>query len=188
MSADGKGAGWKIVRSEILIDSPHLRLRSDDIELPDGSLVKDYYVRESRGFAVVFAIAEDERVVLVRQYKHGAGGRLLELPAGGIDAGETALDCAARELTEETAYVAGGRGLESIGRFVVDASNSTARFELFLARDARRTGKQELERTEDIEVEFATFKELRRFVSDGTIESAPQVAAIYYALDYLGKI
>jgi hypothetical protein len=79
--------GWRVVESEIVIETTHLRLRRDEIELPGGKRIGPYYVRESRGFAVVFAITEDDRVVLVRQYKHGINASVLELPAGAIDPG-----------------------------------------------------------------------------------------------------
>jgi len=69
---------WRIVESEIVIDTPHLRLRRDRVALPNGLEFEPYYVRESRGFAIVFAITVDERVVLVRQYKHGIGSYVLE--------------------------------------------------------------------------------------------------------------
>jgi len=180
--------GWKIVRSELVIDAPHLRLRRDTIELPDGRRVDDYYVKESRGFAVVFAITPEERVVLVRQYKHGIGRRVLELPAGGIDPGESAEACARRELAEETGYVGEGPQLQLLRTFVYDPTNADTRYHLFLARDARRLAEQDLDSTEDIEVQLASFDELRRFVRDGTIEVGAQIASIYYTLDALGRL
>src|SRR5271165_6107479 len=97
-------SGWQVVASEIAIETPHLRLRRDAIVLPGGQRIENYYVRESRGFSVIFAQDAAERVVLVRQYKHGIGREVLELPAGAIDPGETPIDCARRELEEETGY------------------------------------------------------------------------------------
>jgi ADP-ribose pyrophosphatase len=80
----GKKAGWRILASRYIVESPYLRLRSDSVELPGGYRIEDYYVRESRGFAIVFALTPHENVVLVRQYKHGIGQSVLELPAGGL--------------------------------------------------------------------------------------------------------
>ena len=91
---------WRVTASSYVVDSHFLRLRKDTIELPDGAIVQDYYVRESRGFVIVFAITEGSRVVLVRQYKHGIGQELLELPAGAIDPDEKPIDTAVRELRE----------------------------------------------------------------------------------------
>ncbi len=187
MAEERSGAGWRIVESAIVIETPHLRLRRDDILLPSGRRIENYYVRESRGFSVVFAMTEDQRVVLVRQYKHGIGRAVLELPAGAIDLDESPLECARREFYEETGY--GGPGEpEFLATFVTDPTNSDARFHLFMVRDARPTGKQRLDPTEEIDVQLATLDELRRFVRDGTIEVSSHVAAIYYVLDRLGRL
>jgi len=179
---------WKIVESEVVIQTRHLRLRRDTIELPGGDRIHDYYVRESRGFSVVFALDPAERVVLVRQYKHGIGQSVLELPAGAIDPGETAVACAQRELAEETGYVGDPPLPEHIGSFVYDPTSANTRYDLFVVRNARPLRAQQLDPTEAIAVELATFEELRRYVRDGTIAVAAHVASIYYALDRLGKL
>jgi 8-oxo-dGTP pyrophosphatase MutT (NUDIX family) len=181
-------AGWRVLESDIAIDTPHLRLRRDRIALPSGLELGAYYVRESRGFSLVFALTPDERVVLVRQYKHGIGHSVLELPAGGIDPGETPAACARRELAEETGYAGDPPELEHIGSYLFDPSNSTARYHLFLARRAWPAGPQSLDESEDIALEFATLGEVRRYVRDGTIDVGVHIAAIYTVLDYLGRL
>jgi ADP-ribose pyrophosphatase len=178
--------GWKILHSETVISTPHLRLRRDRIELPSGTVVEDYFVRESRGFAVVFAQTHDDRVLLVRQYKHGIGEDVLELPAGAIDEGETAVACAHRELAEETGYAVAA--LERVTTLATDPTNSNARLHLFAGRGARLVAEPRLDPTEAIEVEFATLAELRRYVADGTIAVSTHVAAIYLMLDRLGGL
>jgi ADP-ribose pyrophosphatase len=179
---------WKVLRSDYVIETPHLRLRSDHIELPGGQQISDYFVRESRGFAVIFALTPDERVVLVRQYKHGIGERVLELPAGAIDEGETPAHCAQRELTEETGFVGDPPEPEYVRSFVTDPTNADTRLHLFFARNARRIAEQRLDMTEDIAVEFGTLDDLRRWVHDGTIEVSPHVACVYVMLDRLGRL
>jgi 8-oxo-dGTP pyrophosphatase MutT (NUDIX family) len=185
---DERERAWQIVASQIVIETPHLRLRRDEIELPNGTRIGDYYVRESRGFTIVFALTPDGRVVLVRQYKHGVGRRVLELPAGAIDAGETPEACAARELAEETGYVAATPELEHMGTFIFDPTSSTTRYHLYLARDARPLVATSFDETEDIEVELATIDELRSHVRDGTIEVGIHIASIYYVLDRLERL
>jgi ADP-ribose pyrophosphatase len=185
---DTESSGWRIVESEFVIQTRHLRLRRDTVELPGGELVRDYFVRESRGFSIAFALTRDERVVLVRQYKHGIGQSLLELPAGAIDPGETPSACARRELAEETGYAGDPAEPEHLGSFVYDPTSSNTRYHLFLARGCEPTAQQALEPTEQISVELATLDELRRFVRDGTIEVGAHVASIYYTLDRLGKL
>src|SRR5665213_4431111 len=88
---------WTVRSSTYRVDEPFLRVRSDTVELPNGTIIEGYFVRESRGFAIVAALTPDRRIVLVRQYKHGIAKIVLELPAGMIDAGEDAQTCAVRE-------------------------------------------------------------------------------------------
>lgn len=176
--------GWQVTASSYAIDSPYLKIRRDRIVLPDGTIVEDYYVRESRGYVIVFALTAQNRVVLVRQYKHGIGKVLLELIAGAIDEGEDPRDTAVRELAEETGYAA--ETMEHVSSFVTEPTNSTAVAHLFFARGAYQSGEQQLDVTENIAVELADLNELRGMVRGGAIDSMPHVGAIYYMLDRLG--
>ncbi len=175
--------GWRILTSSYPIVTPFLRLRSDTIELPDGTVIEQYYVRETRGFTIIFALTTDARVVLVRQYKHGAGRTLLELPAGSIDEGETASTCAERELAEETGYV--GDEPELIGTYQADPTNSNGAFHLFLVRNAEQRVAQAFDPTEDITVEYVPLAGIREVVRSGRITTGSHVASVYAALDYL---
>lgn len=184
----GEAGKWLVLDSQIVIETPYLRLRRDSIELPDGQQIHDYYVRESGGFAVVFAQRKDGRVVLVRQYKHGIGESVLELPAGAIEAGEAPGECARRELEEETGYVGCPPEPEHIASFITDPTNSNARFHLFFVREAEARVAQRPDPTEQIELVFATLEELREYLRDGTIEVNSHVASIYTMLDRLGRL
>lgn len=178
--------GWRVTASSYPVDSRFLRLRKDTIALPDGSIVEDYYVRESRGFVIVFAVTPEKRVVLVRQYKHGIAQELLELPAGAIDPGEQPLQTAMRELREETGYTA--PGMEHVRTFIVDPTNADTVAHLFVARDAHKTGEQKLDVTENIELEIVPLEDLHGLVREGTIDSIAHVAAIYLLLDLEGRL
>ncbi len=184
----GDSGKWLVLDSAIVIETPYLRLRRDSIELPDGQRIQDYYVRESSGFAVVFAQRPDGRVVLVRQYKHGIGESVLELPAGAIDGGETPAECARRELEEETGHIGNPAEPELVATFITDPTNSNARFQLFHVRDAVACVAQRPDPTEQIELVYATLEELREYVRDGTVNVGSHVASIYTMLDRLGRL
>jgi ADP-ribose pyrophosphatase len=177
---------WRVTESTYVIDTPHLRLRKDTIILPSGERVEDYYVRETRGFAIIFALTRDERVILTREYRHGYGAYLLGLPGGQIDEDEAPPDCARRELAEETGYT--GDPPELIGSYITAPVNSDGEFYVYLIRNARRTLEQSFDSTEDIAVELVPRERLRAMIRDGSIRISTHVLAIYAALDRLGLL
>ncbi|MCO6510182.1 MAG: NUDIX hydrolase [Aridibacter famidurans] len=83
------------------------------------------------GSAVIVPYFEDGTIALVSQYRHAAGKELLELPAGSLEDGETALVCAAREIREEVGFSA--EKLEKLTEFFVSPGFLTETMAVFLA-------------------------------------------------------
>jgi len=185
MRDDERLLPWTIRESTYRIDEPFLRLRSDRVELPDGAIIDGYFVRESRGFAIVAALTPDRHIVLVRQYKHGIARVTLELPAGTLDPGETPEACAIRELAEETGYA--GDAPRLLRSLYADPTSSNGSFHVFLIENATHQFEQSLDVTESIVVETATVAEFAAMVRGGEIGSGSQVAAAYIALEALAR-
>lgn len=116
-----EGKVWDVVR--------------DTVDLgPAGHAVRDYITHP--GAMVVLALDDEERVLLVRQYRHPVGTFLFELPAGLRDTdGEGPLDTAKRELHEETGYVA--ETWHSLIDLYLSPGASAERVRVYLARDVR---------------------------------------------------
>jgi ADP-ribose pyrophosphatase len=177
---------WRRRASTFVVNSPHLRLRVDQLELPDGTRVDDYYVRESAGFVVVFAVTPDERVVLVRQYRYGNDSIHLELPAGGLHDGEDPAICAARELVEETGYEA--ERLSLVTTYFAEPVRATTKAWVFAATRAVKRKEPQLEPTEVLHVELAPLTDFREMLRDGRIDSGHVLVAGYRCLDELEKL
>lgn len=177
---------WRVRSSTFVVDSPYMRLRADELELPDGTIVPNYYIRESAGFVIVFPVTQDERVVLIRQYRYGSNALHLELPAGGLDAGEEPLACAQRELLEETGYVAAS--WEEIGTYYAEPVRADAKAYMFLATGARKVAEPQPDPTEVLEVEIATVEEFRAMLRDETIDTGHVLVTGYRALEHLRKL
>jgi 8-oxo-dGTP pyrophosphatase MutT (NUDIX family) len=178
--------GWRVRSSSYVVDSPHMRLRVDEVELPDGTIVPNYYVREARGFATIFALTRDQQVVLVRQYRYGSDSIHLELPAGMLADDEDPHDCALRELAEETGYVV--ERCELVAQYVHEPVRSMARAYVYIGLGAAKTREAKLDPTEHLQVELASLPRFRAMLQDGTIDAGGSIAAGYRCLDYLHRL
>lgn len=177
---------WEILSSEYVVQSPWYRLRRDACRLPDGTVIDPYYVREHDGFAVVFAVTPDGDVVFAKQYKHGFGGFVLELPAGMIEMDEEPLECARRELEEETGYTTSR--FEKIAEFIADPTSSNGLSHVFIALDVKPDGVPSPDPGEDIETILVPIERVLDEIRSGHIRAQGQVAAVYAALDRLGRL
>jgi 8-oxo-dGTP pyrophosphatase MutT (NUDIX family) len=177
---------WRLRASRYVVDSPYMRLRIDEVELPDGTIVPNYYVRESRGFVAIAALTPDDRVVLVRQYRYGADSLHLEIPAGMLLDAEEPRDCALRELAEETGYEV--ERCELVAAYLPEPVRSTARAYVYIGWSARRVREPSPDVTEHLEVELVPLKSLRAMIADGRIDTGASIAAGYLVLDKLGRL
>jgi len=174
---------WRVRSSTYLIESEHLRIRSDELELPSGVVLPNYYVRESYGFVMIFALTPAREVVLVRQYRYGIDQVILELPAGSIDRGEDPLLCAQRELREETGYTAAR--WEALSVTPAEPVRSNSYLHAFLAFDATSTHPQTLDLTEAIEPFTVPLEAIRPMLRADEFGAVSCVAVAYRALDAL---
>jgi len=175
---------WQVLSAKLLMDrSPWLRLIEQDVRLANGRVIEGYLLAETREYAEAFALTDEGRVPLVRQYKHGIGKLSYDIPAGYLDAGEEPLDCARRELLEETGYAA--EDWQHLSSLVLDTNRGPARAHLFLARGARLVAAPRLDDTEDLATQMHTPAELLAMVRSGEVNAIASVACIMLALDAL---
>lgn len=170
----------------MLIDTPYMRLRKDAVELPNGTLVEDYYVRESDGFVMVVPVTSAREIVLVNQYRYGNDSIGLEFPAGMLAPGEDPLDCAKRELAEETGYTA--QRWEKLFISAAEPVRSNAVMHAYLAYDVACTTQQSLDPTEHIDVEVVEASRAVEILRAGGIGSLACVAIGFAAFDRLGLL
>lgn len=170
----------------MLIDTPYMRLRKDEVELPNGTIVPDYYVRESDGFVMVVPVTRAHEVVLIRQYRYGNDSVALEFPAGMLAPGEDPLDCAKRELAEETGYST--QRWEKLFVSAAEPVRSNSVMHAYLAYDVECTTAQSLDPTEHINVEIASLDRTLSLLRAGDIGSLACVAIGYAAFDRLGAL
>ena len=178
---------WKILSSEYLFNDLWFKVRKDICEAPSGKIIDPYYVYEFPQWATAFALTEDNKVIMVRQYRHPVGKVIIELPGGCVDDTDKDLQTAiARELLEETGY--SFTSYESLGKISPNPSTNTNWMHMFLARGGKKVAEQKLDHNEEIIVEFYTIAELKSLVKKNEIIQAMHVTCILYALEKLGEL
>lgn len=176
---------WKILRSRLVFNNPWCKVRQDEIELPNGETISDFFVNIRPDIALVFPITKNQEIVFVRQYRHGIGEILLELPAGAFDpASESAESAAAREFTEETGYVSDS--IVKLATLYDNPVKDTNKIHIFLAKDAEKSRQQILDITEDIEVVLVPVSEVMQKILAGEICVSGSVAAVFLGWQFLG--
>jgi ADP-ribose pyrophosphatase len=155
-------------------------LRVDTVELPSGRHTTRETV-EHPDCIVVVPLDGQGNVLLVRQFRHPIKKTLLELPAGGIEAGETPEDGVRRELQEEIGYLPGR--VEALGGFYSSPGFCTEYLYLYLATELTPSRLMASD-TEEIEVERVPLSLIPDLISGGQICDAKSVAGL---LRYLGE-
>jgi len=159
----------KITSSREVYQCKLFRVTEDHaVDLKTGFEIKRSVVRHA-GSAVMMAVDETSRVLLVRQYRLPAGKYLWELPAGRLDPGEKPLQAARRELIEETGYRA--RRWTRLASFWVSPGYVEERMTIYLATDLTAGEATPME-DERIETRWFTRRELAKMIDDGKIEDA----------------
>ncbi|MEI2827516.1 MAG: NUDIX hydrolase [Dermatophilaceae bacterium] len=120
---------WDVRATRVLHDTV-VRVEEHDVVTPDGRSFA-YLLLRTRGFVKVVPVTAAGEIVFVHQYRHAFGRTTLELPAGGIDPGETPEDAARRELAEEALLRA--EALEPLGVFATSPGRSDEVGHIFLA-------------------------------------------------------
>lgn len=147
-------------------------------EMPNGNVV-DFYIKVEGHATCIFALTDDNKVIMAQQYRPGPGKVITEMPGGGIDEGEEPKIAAVRELLEETGYQA------SEATFVTSVMKdaySTMNCEVFVATGCHKVSEPQNTETETTEVVLLSIDDFRNHLRTGQLSDT---AAGYLALDSL---
>jgi len=161
-----------------------IQLSRERVRLPNGRVAELDIVRHPGASAVV-PFENDDDVLLIRQYRHAAGGEILEVPAGKLDPGDTPESCAARELEEEAGRRAGR--IEHLGWIFTTPGFTDEVIHLFAAFDLEPIPTRH-EDDEVIEVLRVPLREALEKVWRGEINDAKSALALLHAARHMGLL
>lgn len=169
---------WKVLKSEnILHLGPWLNVRQELVELPSGTQIPTWFVLDFPDWINVIAITKEGDFVMEDQYRHALGQTHYELVAGVIDPGETPLQAAQRELSEETGF--GGGEWQLFMTLSPNPTNHSNLSYTFLATGVERLHDQHQEITEDIRVHILKRTEVQQLLEQGEIVQALHAAPLW---------
>lgn len=178
---------WTVTHSETLVEDRWIRLRADRLRTATGTEIAPWYVLDYPDWCAVVALTEEGKLLLVRQWRHGAQSWSLELPGGVMDREDAdAIAAGKREVLEETGY--GGGEWRYLYAGHANPAMQTNRLHLVLATGIRPIAAATPEPTEVISVEALPVAEVLAGLGQGLIGQAMHVGAIFVGLAAAGHI
>lgn len=163
------------VKRELAYEGTVLKVYCDHMEFENGNTAKFDYIHHD-GAAAVVPVMDDGRIIMVRQYRNALDRYTLEIPAGKLDdPKEPGIDCATRELEEETGYKS--HDLEWLITVRTTVALCNEKIEIFVAKNLIPS-KQNLDEDEYIDVKAYTVDELKEKIYSGEIEDSKTISAI----------
>ena len=170
----------KTLSSKLIYEGRAVRLRVDTVQMADGRETTREIVEHADCVAVV-AVDANGDILLVSQFRKAVEKELLEIPAGGIDPGETPEDCVRREMREETGFLP--QKLEKLGGFYSSPGFCTEYLYLYLATDLIHSPLQ-AEDSQSISLVRVPLEQLPELIASGDIVDAKSILGLLVLLDY----
>jgi ADP-ribose pyrophosphatase len=165
-----------------------INLDVDQVRFPNGSVGELEIVRHPGASAIVPFLSDprgaDPQILLLRQYRYAVDGYIYEVPAGRLEPGESPLDCARRELREETGCTA--ERIEPLMSLYTTPGFTDELIHLFLATGLTR-GATAHEADEFFEIETLTLSRALEMIEAGEIRDAKTVVTLLYAAGFRGE-
>ncbi len=164
----------KTLSSKVIFEGRAVKLRLDTVQMPSGRQTTREVVEHSDCVAII-AVDAEKNVLLVKQYRQPVDKDLLEIPAGGIDPGESPEEAVKRELREETGYLP--NRIEKLGGFYTVPGYGTEYLYLYFATDLTYSPLY-AEDTEIIKLVRMPLEQAKELVASGEIHDAKTIAGL----------
>lgn len=172
---------WTVLKEEDISPSPWFPLIKQTVKLPAGLVMDDYYFAPLGDVVQVLALTPQHEVVLTRQYKHGIGEILIELPGGMQQAGKSLIESAIAEMEEETGIQTTEKQLTTLGKIAINPTKLKQITYGYLLFNAQFNSVQKPDPAEVIEILTMPAPKVLQMVKDGEIWTADTVCFILKA-------
>lgn len=174
----------KVIKRIYKFKTPHFKILGETVINQTNNHVFEYYtlIRKNAIFIIPF---DGENVYFIKQYRHPIKKVILELPAGGKNPKENSIECARREIIEETGIQA--KNIKKIGFFYMSPSYSSQKVDVYLATNLT-IGKKSPELTELItNLKCVPVTRLKRLIKENGVLSGPTLSSLYIFLSNVKK-
>jgi 8-oxo-dGTP pyrophosphatase MutT (NUDIX family) len=170
---------WQVLEDTAIVSQRWLEVREQHVRLANGHEIERFHLIHGPHWAAVLCLTAERELILVRQYRHGIARASLELPAGVIEASESPLEAAQRELREESGFEA--VHIEPLLTVVPEPARHSTLAHFFFARGAVPLTGQSLDSSEEVEVVRVPVAEVFDLIDQGHIIHAAHIGAILLA-------
>jgi len=161
---------WKsLTKESILVKKPWFEVFKEEVQLPDGKVVPEYYEIEMPHYTAVFAVTLEQKIIILRCYRHAIGEVTLTMPGGMIEEGEFPLAGIQREFLEETGYKA--KEWKPLGTFVGNSTRGCGTYHLFFATGAYSVQQPDSGDLEELELLLWNQQEVEQAINEGHAKS-----------------
>ncbi len=167
---------WTLLASNPAFDSKYISIEKRSYELPNGSVVDDYYHLIRADFVLIIARDLNGKIIIERQYRRGVEDFVYELPAGFINKDEDPVVAAQRELLEETGYEGKAKLLGKI--YVQPGYSSQVAYAVLIDIEQTEKHDKELDEDEEIELQAMTLPDIHTMIRKGEIIDMGALSAL----------
>ena len=163
------------IKRDLVYKGAIIDVYKDSVQIPNGNIAEWDFIMH-KGAAAALPVTKDGKIVLVKQYRNALDRETIEIPAGGLESvDEPMIECARRELEEETGYKSDE--LEFLISIRTTVAFCNERIDVFVARNLEKSS-QNLDEDEYVEVEEYEPEELVKLIYEGVIQDSKTVSAI----------
>ena len=161
---------WKTRSTEVLLDRPPwFEVFVEEVELPGGEIVSDYHQIHMPHYTAAFAVTQDQKIMVMRCYRHAVGEVTLTMPGGMLEVEEDPIAGIKRELLEETGYIA--REWQSLRTFLGNSTRGCGTYHFFFATGAKSLQEPNSGDLEELELLLWTPKEVDKAINENKVHS-----------------